>query len=88
MVNRSAWFVLDVERVLERYLLVGLGAFEVRNSGLHGLEIEMIKRVLNGVEEFSNGRQFDEVDIIQFGFDDLEVTRIEFWAVRSVSKVS
>ena len=48
MINRSAGFVLDVERVLERYLLIGLGTFELRDSGLHGLEIEMIKRVVNG----------------------------------------
>ena len=32
MVNRSAGFVLNVERVLERYLLIGLGAFELRNG--------------------------------------------------------
>ena len=52
-VLQTAIGVFDVQRVLERNLLVGARAVEGRNNGLHRLEIQMVNRVVQRVQEFA-----------------------------------
>ena len=63
----ASFFFYPMERVLEGYLCIHLCPVVLRNGILHGLEVEEIKRVGEGLEELANLFRRHQLCVVQEG---------------------
>ena len=65
---QTAVGMFDVQRVLERDLLVGMGAVKGRHDGHHRLEIQMVDGVGEGGEKFAQSLLVNVWGVVQRAF--------------------